>query len=102
LTVVGETKTTYNEPLPAAYSWLARPAKAQVVVTESTEFIGRHLVPRLLAKGDRVRCLIRCQQPPEQFAGLAIHYVQGDVAHHQAPDAIVAGCEVVYHLAAVN
>jgi nucleoside-diphosphate-sugar epimerase len=75
---------------------------AQMLVTGSTGFIGSHLVPRLVERGDHVRCLVRGPQRPEQFAGLAVDYVQGDVAQNQPLDAIVAGSDVVYHLGGVN
>jgi nucleoside-diphosphate-sugar epimerase len=75
---------------------------ALVLVTGSTGFIGRHLVPRLVERGDQVRCLVRGPQRPEQFAGLAVDYVQGDVASAEPLDQVVRGVEVVYHLGGVT
>ena len=37
---------------------------ARVLVTGGTGFIGRHLVNRLQARGDQVRCLLHRQEPP--------------------------------------
>jgi nucleoside-diphosphate-sugar epimerase len=71
---------------------------AQVLVTGGTGFIGRHVVARLLARGDRVRCLVRSGRdlPP------GVEYVRGDVTVTRGLERAVRGAEVVYHLAGAN
>jgi len=71
----------------------------RVLVTGATGFIGHHLVPRLVERGDRVRCLVRRPQQQTVFAGLGIDFAQGDIALPAALDEALSGIEVVYHLA---
>jgi nucleoside-diphosphate-sugar epimerase len=69
-------------------------------VTGATGFVGAHLVRALVARGDRVTCLVRS---PEKARALAwppeVHIVRGDL---DDPAALAAGCgeaQVVFHLA---
>jgi nucleoside-diphosphate-sugar epimerase len=69
-------------------------------VTGATGFVGAHLVQALVARGDRVTCLVRS---PTKAQGLKwpseVRIVQGDL---HDPGALAAGCadaEVVFHLA---
>ncbi len=68
---------------------------ARVLVTGATGFIGRHLVPHLLKRGDRVRCLIHFKE--ERVPGAEC--VAGDITVPQTLHKAVAGIDVVYHLA---
>jgi dihydroflavonol-4-reductase len=68
---------------------------ATVLVTGGTGFIGQHLLRTLLARGDRVRCLVRGTRslPP------GVEPVFGDVTQPQSLPEALQGAEVVYHLA---
>ncbi|MFC5827082.1 NAD-dependent epimerase/dehydratase family protein [Nonomuraea insulae] len=69
-------------------------AGARVVVTGGSGFIGRHLVERLLARGDDVTVFDREPDPQVQT-------VTGDIRDEaRLAEAIGAGVDVVYHLAA--
>lgn len=69
-------------------------AGARVVVTGGSGFIGRHLVERLLARGDEVTVFDR--EPDPQ-----VRTVTGDIRDEaRLAEAIGAGVDVVYHLAA--
>ena len=74
--------------------------RAKILVTGATGLIGRHLVRRLLQKGDRVRIFVR-RQPPAEFMGDSnIEVFLGDLGDPMAVDQAVAGTEIVYHLGA--
>jgi len=72
----------------------------QVLVTGGHGFVGSHLVRRLLAEGDRVRCLVRREGVPEHLAGLPVELAVGDVTRPDTLARAVDGMDEVFHLAA--
>jgi len=68
---------------------------ARVLVTGATGFIGRHLVGRLLERGDCVRCLIHERE--ERVADAEC--VHGDVTVPETLVKAVRNIDIVYHLA---
>jgi dihydroflavonol-4-reductase len=73
---------------------------AVVLVTGANGFIGSHLVRRLVARGDRVRCLVRRRDTPESLKGLPVELVVGDVTRPASLRKACEGVEEVFHLAA--
>lgn len=69
-----------------------------VLVTGAAGHLGGNLVRALLARGERVRVLVR--NSTRAIAGLDVERVSGDVRDPEAARRAVAGVEVVYHLAA--
>jgi NADH dehydrogenase len=69
----------------------------KVLVTGGSGFVGRHLVPRLLADGFEVRVLARRAPTGAQ----AFEYVRGDVTEPASLPAALAGVDAVVHLVAV-
>jgi cation-transporting P-type ATPase I len=75
-----------------------REGPMQVLVTGATGFIGGSLVPRLLAEGHRVRCLLRA---PERLTAPwrdEVEIVTGSVEHEQSVFRAADGCDVAYYL----
>jgi dihydroflavonol-4-reductase len=72
---------------------------ARALVTGATGFIGRHLVERLVKRGDRVRCLIRRPKQEGFFDPLEVDYVRGDVLIPESLVPALQDVDVVYHLA---
>ena len=73
----------------------------KVLVTGGTGFTGSHLVKRLLAKGDEV-IVIDNQKGIfyDELKALGAKIELGSITDKELVDQVVAGCEVVHHLAA--
>jgi dihydroflavonol-4-reductase len=71
------------------------------LVTGANGHLGANLVRELLGRGQRVRGLVREGADLRGLAGLDVELVRGDVLDVDSVDRAVAGCEVVYHCAAV-
>ena len=67
------------------------------LVTGATGFLGWHVARKLLDRGDRVRALAR---DPSRIRELDVEAVQGDLRDPASLERAVAGCGVVYHVAA--
>ena len=65
------------------------------LVTGGGGFLGEAVVRQLLARGDTVRSFSRRHYP-----ALGVEQIQGDIADAAAVDRAVAGCDVVFHIAA--
>jgi 2-alkyl-3-oxoalkanoate reductase len=73
---------------------------ARVLVTGANGLIGRHLVRRLLQKGNRVRLFVRRQPDAEFMNDGNVEVFLGDLGDPTAVDRAVAGTEIVYHVGA--
>jgi dihydroflavonol-4-reductase len=70
-------------------------------VTGGTGFIGGAVVRRLVEAGHEVRALVRPGSDTGQLYGLAVEQVPGSLADADSLEKCVAGCEWVFHLAAL-
>ncbi len=74
-------------------------APTTVLVTGATGYVGGRLVPELLARGHRVRCLAR---RPAKLGGLPwagdVEIVRGDVASGEGLRAAFEGIDAAYYL----
>jgi uncharacterized protein YbjT (DUF2867 family) len=75
------------------------PDSKMILVTGATGYVGGRLVPRLLAAGLRVRCLVR---DPARLQGRKwlkqVEVVQGDLLQSDTLAAAMQGVRVVYYL----
>lgn len=69
-------------------------------VTGATGFVGGNLVRALLADGVQVRALVRSGSDQRNLAGLPMELVSGDLDSQANLTEQVAGCEVIFHVAA--
>src|SRR3989304_5011244 len=70
------------------------------LVTGAGGFLGRYIVERLIARGDRVRALGRKQYP--ELRALGVKIIQADLGDR---DSVVAACnsvEAVFHVAGIT
>lgn len=69
-------------------------------VTGATGFIGGNLVRELLADNVQVRALVRHGSDQRNVTGLPIELVSGDLADQHKLAEQLAGCDVIFHVAA--
>jgi dihydroflavonol-4-reductase len=67
------------------------------LVTGATGFLGWHVANKLLARGERVRAMVRNTSRVRELDG---EVVTGDLRDPESLERAVAGCAVVYHVAA--
>lgn len=73
---------------------------AKVLVTGATGLVGSHLVERLLARGDKVRALVRLTSRTEHLKMQGVELVLGDLNDPDSLKEATRGIEIVYHCAA--
>ncbi len=74
----------------------------RALVTGATGCVGANIVEALLARGYAVRALRRTTSELDALAGLDPEYATGDVLDEASLRAAMAGCELVFHAAAVS
>jgi nucleoside-diphosphate-sugar epimerase len=70
----------------------------KALVTGGGGFLGKAIVRLLLARGDEVRSFSRTPHP--ELASLGVEHCCGALHDLAAVEAAVAGCDIVYHVAA--
>jgi nucleoside-diphosphate-sugar epimerase len=71
-----------------------------ILVTGATGLLGSHLVERLVARGSRVRTLVRPTSRTEFLETLDVEIMRGDLTELAACTAAVAEARLVFHCAA--
>ncbi|MFP3869179.1 MAG: NAD(P)H-binding protein, partial [Desulfobacteraceae bacterium] len=72
-----------------------------VLVTGSSGFVGNQVVAELLARGHRVRCLLRPGSEKKLKAVNQVEVAPGDVTHPNTLPAAVKDCDAVIHLVGI-
>jgi nucleoside-diphosphate-sugar epimerase len=73
-----------------------------VLVTGGNGFLGAWLAKALVARGDRVRCLVRPSADTSALAGIDVDRVPGDVTDPATLPKAMAGVHTVFHLAGIR
>lgn len=69
------------------------------LVTGATGLVGYNIVKALLARGRKVRVLVRSLEKGQRLLPEECELVQGDITDKASIEFAMAGCEVVYHAA---
>jgi dihydroflavonol-4-reductase len=69
-------------------------------VTGGTGFVGTHVVRALLARGERVRALVRPSSRRENLSDLDVEIVEGDLTDRASLARGMKGVSTLYHVAA--
>ena len=69
-------------------------------VTGATGFLGSHVARRLLASGAELRLLVRSTSRTDNIADLPAERIVGDLRDLDSLKNGMAGCELVFHVAA--
>src|SRR5437763_1933268 len=70
------------------------------VVTGATGLLGSHVAEQLVARGERVRALVRQSSDVTFLRGLGVELAEGDLKDFASLQRAVTGADVVYHCAA--
>ncbi len=70
------------------------------LVTGASGFVGAAVARALLARGHRVRALVRRQSDRRNLAGLAVDIAEGDLNDADSLARALAGCRYLFHVAA--
>jgi len=96
-----EAKKAFGQsPAPPRYGVDAVPGPAEIAVLGATGFIGRHVVERLVARGNKLRVLVRPgSYVPARLRRADIELVEGSLGDASSFERLVSGCHSVIHLA---
>ena len=70
-----------------------------VAVVGSTGVLGRHVVPRLLERGHKVRALVRSKKQVSIYGRIGVEPVLGDILKMDTLEQATQGCDAALHLA---
>ena len=74
-----------------------------ILITGATGYIGRHLVSRLVAQGERPRCLVRnIKRAASILPAGTLEFVQGDTTSPASLETAVQGVDTIVHAAFIT
>ena len=73
----------------------------KVFLTGATGFVGSYVLPALLERDHRVRCLVRSPDRALAEMGERVEQVEGDITEPETLREAVRGCEAVVHLVGI-
>ena len=75
-------------------------AAGPVLLTGATGFVGSAVARKLLARGHRLRALVRAGGDRRNIEGLELELVEGDLLAPETFPAALEGCSALFHVAA--
>ncbi|MBU6493658.1 MAG: NAD-dependent epimerase/dehydratase family protein [Burkholderiales bacterium] len=76
------------------------PDSARVLITGASGFVGSAVIRAALARGHRVRALVRAASPRDNLRGLDVELVEGDMRDAASMDKALSGVGILLHVAA--
>jgi len=73
----------------------------KALVTGATGFVGSAVVRELVQNGEEVKVLVRPTSDRRNLEGLPVETAEGDITDYASIRAALAGCDRVYHVAAL-
>lgn len=70
------------------------------LVTGATGFVGSHVARKLLARGEKVRVLVRRNSSRKNLEHCEVEVVYGDLSDSASLEKALRGCRYLYHVAA--
>src|SRR5438046_1771723 len=71
-----------------------------ILITGANGYVGRHVVARLVARGERIRCLVRdVERAGKVLPAEKVELVQGDTTRAETLKGTMEGVETVIHAA---
>src|SRR5947209_333224 len=70
------------------------------VITGATGLLGSHIAEQLVARGERVRALVRVSSDGSFLRQLGVELATGDLQDGGSVRRVIAGADLVYHVAA--
>jgi nucleoside-diphosphate-sugar epimerase len=74
----------------------------KALVTGATGFTGSHVVPRLIERGYRVRCLVRPSSDKSVLKDHAVEWISGDLEDRSALLTALTGADVLINIASIG
>jgi dihydroflavonol-4-reductase len=71
------------------------------LITGASGFVGSAVLRHLIAAGHSVRVLVRPNSDRRNLLGLPVEIVTGDLTDRKSLDRALAGCSVLFHVAAI-
>src|SRR5262245_12729216 len=103
LTTAPDSRLTLDRLCPdVGLDIRSRVLAGQALVTGATGFTGGYLVRALRERGIPVRALVRDPGKARFPAAFGVEIAAGDLTNARAVERAVAGCDFVFHLAAVH
>lgn len=72
-----------------------------IFITGATGFVGGHLVDELLAKGQRLKCLVRSEKAKESLSAKGVEVIVGDITLPETLNGILEQEDFVIHLVGI-
>lgn len=76
------------------------PDSARVLITGASGFVGSAVIRTALARGHRVRALVRASSPRDNLRDLDVELVEGDMRDAASMDKALSGVGILLHVAA--
>lgn len=73
-----------------------------MLITGANGFLGAWLAKALVARKDRVKCLVRSGSDASSLEGIGVEIVTGDVTQPASLPSALAGVDTVFHLAGIR